>query len=78
MMQTAKFNYILAREEDTEVGDKILNLWNDIEELHREARIHRKILKVKKLLLKKLMDENPNVVICGDTIEYDDFTGSVY
>lgn len=75
MHQTAKINCFLAREEDTEVGDKMLDLWNGIEELYREARINRKLLKVKMGKLKKLRREYPNILLCTDYIEYDDYYG---
>ena len=75
MLQTIHFNCVLAREEDKEAGDKMLNLWNGIEELYREARINRKLLKVKTKQLKKLEKEYPNVLLCEDYMEYDDYYG---
>lgn len=75
MYQIRHFNCVLAREEDKEAGDKMLDLWNGIEELYREARINRKLLKVKMGKLKKLRKEYPNVLLCKDYMEYDDFYG---
>lgn len=73
MYQTIKVNCVLAREKDTEAGDKMLGLWNDIEELHRQARINRKLLKVKMGKLQNLRKEYPNVGLYTDYIEYDDY-----
>jgi uncharacterized membrane-anchored protein YjiN (DUF445 family) len=75
MHQVTKINFVLAREKDTEVGDKMLNLWNGIEELYREARINRKLLKVKTKQLKKLEKDYPEIHLCTDYMEHDDYYG---
>lgn len=75
MFQRTKINCVAALEEDREVGDKMLNLWNEIEELHREARITRKLLKVKTRQLQNFRKAYPKVALYSDIMEHDDYYG---
>jgi len=75
MWVTETIRDVIAPEEDRRVGDIMLNLWNEIDELYREARINRKLLKVKTKKFKTLRKEYPRVYLYEDEIQYDNFEG---
>ena len=73
MFVTETVKEFFAPEEDMEAGRTIFNLWLEIDELYKEARINRKLLKVKMRKLQSLRKEYPRVYLYEDEIEYDNF-----
>jgi hypothetical protein len=73
MWTSETVNFVCAPDKDKKMGDKMLNLLNEIDELRKETRVYRKLMKAKIKNLRSLKKQYPRVILWTDEVEYDDF-----